>query len=655
MSIASNNVVAKIAAVVAGLALVFSTFAVPAQAATADELQAQINALLAQLQTLQGGSSASTGAAFTADMTIGASGAEVTRLQNWLISKGYAIPAGATGYFGAQTAAAVAAYQKAKGITPAAGYFGPMTRAAVNAEVGTGGSTGGNNGGSTGLEGGAGSISEAEFLSSLNNEDVGEDDADVEVAGLDIMADEGSDIELTAVTLDFDYADSGGDDELEDYADEVSLWLDGEEVGRWDADEFNEDNDFSRTVSLDKGAIIRADENGELVVAVSGLENIEDTGEYWNVAFEGVRFRDADGATISDTSTDDITDGNEDTTTDAGERRFRFTSFADSADVELKTSLTDGDDADEINDAHVIDIDDSDDTDDVEVLAFTMEVKGDSDVNVTEIPVAFTSVEATGNDPDDLVSAATLWLDGDEIASENFVSSDSNDSAETITFEDLDLDLEAGEEYDFVVSVDALSTGGDLDSGDTLQAQVTVASIEAEDEAGEDLASGDLTGSAVGATNGLYEKGIMVEFVSADAEVTYTGDIANTNDHDRGTFEIVFDVTAFDSDVYVDGSAITVEDGNSLAEQDVAVTGSPTISGTVSSAADDAANSTFKVKEDETERFTVTVSVTPAADGFYKVNLDGVLYAFTAVDGTDEYTFDMSEYETPEIYLNYDA
>ncbi len=47
--VATTNAIAKIAAVVAGLGLVamsFASFAAPAKAATADELQAQINALL---------------------------------------------------------------------------------------------------------------------------------------------------------------------------------------------------------------------------------------------------------------------------------------------------------------------------------------------------------------------------------------------------------------------------------------------------------------------------------------------------------------------------------------------------------------------------------------------------------------------------------
>jgi peptidoglycan hydrolase-like protein with peptidoglycan-binding domain len=43
---------------------------------------------------------------------------------------GISIPAGATGYFGVQTQAAVSQWQSSKGVSPAAGYFGPISRAA---------------------------------------------------------------------------------------------------------------------------------------------------------------------------------------------------------------------------------------------------------------------------------------------------------------------------------------------------------------------------------------------------------------------------------------------------------------------------------------------------------------------------------------------
>ena len=639
MTIANTNVIAKVAAVVAGLGLVFSSFAyaVPAKAATMDELNAQIAALMAQIAAMSGGST-STGAAFTADMTIGASGSEVTRLQNWLISKGYSIPAGATGYFGAQTAAAVAAYQTASGITPASGYFGPITRAKVNASGTTGGSTGGSTSGD--LEGGAGAIDEAELLSGFNNEEVGEDEEDVEVYGLDITADDGSDIELTAVKVVFD--EGTADEDFDNYASEVSIYLDGEEYARLDADEFNDDNDWSKTVSLDDGAIIRADESGELTIAVSGVSNLDtgDDTETWDVAVTNVRFVDADGATVSDNGTGDI-----DAT---ATRTFSFEFFATAADVELKASLTDGDDADDINVGHVVDIDDSDDTDSIEVLAFNLEVEGDSDIELKSLPVLFTSVEATGNDPDDLVSSASLWLDGEEISSENFLTSDGDLSTETITFDDLDMVLDAGEEYEFVVSVDAVSTADVLDAGDTLQAQVTVASIDAEDETGEDLAGGDLTGSASADAVGFYDQGIMVEFVSSDATIV----AGEATIADRGDFEIVFDVTAFDTDAYIDYSAITDEAGGAT-YQNIVVNGAVG-TGSLTSSADVAANTTYKVREDDTERFTLTINAT-GADAFADAALESVLYALTAVDGDLLYTFDMSDYKTDSIYLSDNA
>jgi len=110
-----------------------------ANAQTTSSLQAQIAALLAQIQQLQGqlnnsGSTTSTScSSFTTDLTVGSSGAQVTALQQILINKGYLTAVSApTGYFGALTQAAVAKWQAANGITPTAGYFGPKSRAFIN-------------------------------------------------------------------------------------------------------------------------------------------------------------------------------------------------------------------------------------------------------------------------------------------------------------------------------------------------------------------------------------------------------------------------------------------------------------------------------------------------------------------------------------------
>ena len=76
-------------------------------------------------------------AAFTRNLSVGSTGADVAELQTWLISKGYNIPSIAAGtatagYFGAQTQSALKLYQAANGI-PNTGFFGPLTMASVKA------------------------------------------------------------------------------------------------------------------------------------------------------------------------------------------------------------------------------------------------------------------------------------------------------------------------------------------------------------------------------------------------------------------------------------------------------------------------------------------------------------------------------------------
>jgi hypothetical protein len=131
-----------------------------ASAQTSTDLQSQINALLAQIAQMKaqlGTTSTSTGTSssysFTHSLTVGSKGADVTALQQLLISNGDLTAVTApTGYFGAATKAALAKYQAANGISPAAGYFGPKTMAYV-ASNSTGTSTGTGTGTSTSTTG----------------------------------------------------------------------------------------------------------------------------------------------------------------------------------------------------------------------------------------------------------------------------------------------------------------------------------------------------------------------------------------------------------------------------------------------------------------------------------------------------------------------
>lgn len=141
----------------AGLAVTFVlvVFTVPSPASASALTQAQVSAIISLLQSfgadaatianvqisLTGGTPSRGGivgqvassCAFTHDLALGSSDSQVTCLQRGLIAAGYSIPSGATGYFGAQTQAAVTTWQKAVGISPAYGYFGTLSRAHWNA------------------------------------------------------------------------------------------------------------------------------------------------------------------------------------------------------------------------------------------------------------------------------------------------------------------------------------------------------------------------------------------------------------------------------------------------------------------------------------------------------------------------------------------
>ncbi len=114
---------------------------VVANAQSTTDLQTQINALLAQIAALQaqlgsaGGSS--TACTFSNDLTVGVKGSAVKCLQQYLngaggskiAASGVGSAGSETEYFGSLTAAAVAKWQAANGVSPAAGYFGAKSRA----------------------------------------------------------------------------------------------------------------------------------------------------------------------------------------------------------------------------------------------------------------------------------------------------------------------------------------------------------------------------------------------------------------------------------------------------------------------------------------------------------------------------------------------
>lgn len=122
------------------LALAFILTPVLANAQTIAELQAQVEALMAQIAQLnaQQGNSNTWCHTFNTNLSIGMSGNEVSALQRALGLNGFNV--GATGSYDERTASAVSGFQEKYrreiltplGLANPTGYFGPSTRAVMN-------------------------------------------------------------------------------------------------------------------------------------------------------------------------------------------------------------------------------------------------------------------------------------------------------------------------------------------------------------------------------------------------------------------------------------------------------------------------------------------------------------------------------------------
>ena len=644
------------------------------------------------------GSTVSAAYMHTGLLKMGQTSSQVMSLQQTLNGGGFLVSttgAGSPGmesmYFGAKTKAAVMAFQAAKGLT-VDGVVGAQSGAALAAMTGgevsypagcssttgfstttgmscsTGSTTlpagctagamyssttgakcdGSTTGGSTSngpLMGGAGSIT-VTSLSTYSGESVGEADEDAKVLAFEVEADDGSDVDVTSIKVEFEQTVGSNSVDITDYMDSVSIWMGSEMVGEADAVDFSENGDvYTKSITLD-GAIIKAGDTEKFYVAVNAVSNL-DSGDIDNDALTvdvlNVRYEDAEGVVTT-----------EDTDADALDQSFDFDSFATANNVEMKIALNTDDE--EINQAHVIDIDDTTDTEEVEILSFTVEADGDSGLNIQEIPVTITTTGET--DESALLSNAQLWYMGDSVASDTIVAGGA------VVFEDLDIDVDAGDMAEFKVTVDIQDTTGAADNGDTVQASVTSGNADdmvAEDDSGERIVDADASGSAIGDAHAVYDTGINVSFVSGVSTKTFTADAATEDD--QGTYVLTFDVTAFDGDMFIDRPS-EVADGNTAGQgvefsvtstAGTPVLGSDLLESNTSDAQDTAFG--FQVEEGQTRRFTLTViyaaDSTPT-DGSHSVKIESINWGTSnaATTNANYYEFDLGDYKTNALFLN---
>jgi len=624
---------AKVAAVATGLAMATSMLAL-APVAHAALTQNQVDQIVGLLEafgadaatvanvrtSLMGGTPSTPGTGMicsigTTDLTIGSSGPSVTGLQTALIANGYSIPAGATGYFGTQTQAAVAAWQRAMNISPPAGYFGPISRAAFNlcapGTPGTPGTPTTPTAPTTGLSGTDGSIQDFTELGSFNNEEVAEGQNSVKILGADLEVSNDGDIALKSVKVSFDPTGNTGSDNLDDYLDEVSIMLGSDVIGSADVDEFSEDSAglWTKTITV-TNATIEAEDVVKLYVTVDAANTIDSadiSGDSWTVDIENIRFIDGSGVTTTDNSTGDI---------NALNQAFDFVSFATAANTELKIST-----ASDNPEAGIVVIDDTSNTDDVSLLKGRLKLDGTSDVVLDEFPVTLTTVG--GADLVSVTGSVTLKIGGNTFSE----SVTSTALTATVTFDNLNFTIDAGETVNFEVLADINDIdAGNLDEGDTLLASVTSTNrdfMDVENEDNTQLAdSNEKSGTATGEAQEFRTNGIALTLVSTSA-------LSNDNDvADTGTFKIKFKVTAIGDAVYVtsltSGATFTTDRS-----------GTATTADNITSAFVNTTDTTLTsvgnslIEDGSSETFEMTVIIPNGAGGttgLFRTVLTGVLW-----------------------------
>jgi len=650
MTKATTNV-ARVAAAVAGFGLVAMSFAPLAGAQT----------------TTTTTTSTTTSVTFTRDLTIGSTGADVTALQTWLIAGGYSIPAGATGYFGSQTQAAVAAYQAANAITPAAGYFGPITRAKVNAAGGATGSTtvpgcaagyafspvtgqactGSTTGGSTSTGALSGGEADIRNFDMHAGDDLSEGDTDSEIASAEFDVD-GGDINVQRVTVDFTpkLDDANTNEHPWEYVDSLSVYANGKKIGDvdagsksdWDqedADSDHGDNNGNDYYSIDipTNGVIKEGDNAELSIRADAQNTIDsdDTDQVFYVQVPDNGLRAVDAAGIQQYAGED---GNEVT--------FGFNE-AENGDLTLREGSDNPD-------AGVLVADENDTSDDFDVLAFEVKNSDDADADLDSMKFRVATTSSAGPDTDitDIIRRATLTIDGDDYTGD--INSDN-----TIDFDNLDTTVDGNDTIDGVLSVELYSQKNHYPAdGQSLTFSLSHGDVEAEgSDKGDDST---VKGTVNGNQQTISTTGVEVSGTSANSSVT----TLNTTADSYGTYTIKFDVTAGDDDIYVPNGAGTTTSASTTGityTTDGADTFVGTTTAVLTSTADkDGASGHtsdyYVVRAGDTETFTLTVTLNPSASGTYEVDLDGVRYTPDLYGSLS--TFDVSDnsdFQTDPAYI----
>lgn len=573
------------------LMLVATSFPAPVNAATTADLQAQIKSLLEQISKLTNQSGNTVSGCLTAnqDLDLGKSGTAVTELQQFLISKGYTIPAGATSYFGGQTQSALIQFQKANNVSPAVGYYGPLTRAKVASLC-----TPANNPPTKPTTptnptpeitlGGEGYFTRFDVK---DGDDTDLEEGDKQASVLEMKFDvESGDLKISRIEIAARPDAGNQEQDPWDTFTEFSVWDGKTLVGKIAADKeknWKEDSPTNGDYTLRMPSLnYEVKENKQVTFTVKATieKNIKgvNDGEIWNVFIpnEGIRAFDADKAVVTTGDAADAVTLNIDSAGSKDELIIRRTDTdLDATSIQLKKSSTSG-----FEKVFAFDIDTDDSKNDIEIRKLPVEI------------TVSTSTMST------FVKNVRLVAGGKTYTKNTIV--DGLTGVVTFEFKSGEFVIDAGDRETITVEVDfkALDT---TKEGTTISGKVTGSAIKA--DGNDTLATSQLSGVATSETHSLYTKGLIVAANNLTAVVTSSNGSLN----DYGTFAVEMKVTAFGQDVYIptDSTGVTYQ----LNDSTGAVISTTSVAVTDSSAKE--IGNYFFIPDGETKTFSVEVTYMP--------------------------------------------
>lgn len=622
---------------------------------------------------------ADSGYTHTRTLKVGSRGLAVESLQEALNSC-WDLGLVADGIFGKGTAAAVKEVQRELGVK-ADGIVGKITGGEVadcepmddSSDSEETNNNSNNSNTSTTVSGPEGNLSNITKLGSYNNTKVSESNADMKVYGIEVTAKDG-DQKIDGLTVALYNSNGSSSKKITKYASEISVWLDGKEIGRKVAAAYSDDsNDVYSYRFSGMNGIVKKDMKAQLVVAISAVSSLDSTdanNETW--AIEA-------GTTVGGTNSNYIS---------AMSANGRFRDFgADLSSSTVDFQKAGGASSDQKYKVTVsttnpvaqnVQVSSTSDTNDKVLLSFDIKAENGA-MKVQRLPVQISVVDGTSDGvaplTNALVKSVKLYANGIKIADES-VPQDGTDSAiETIIFGNsskLQYKIGANETVKFEVRADLNDTENtgvaatDFDNGDGVVASytstnVTNSNVEL-DNLNQDTVS-NRSGSATGELQTLRSNGAIATMGTVTTTYTgpsYSGDVSN-----KAVFNIPVTVTAFEDTLYVGQSiqaaaagaisgtnafSFTLNDSATPSTQ-ATTTATGGVTTTISSNAT-TSGSAWILPAGQSKTFTIQVIVTGAtAAKNYRVQLNDLKFftdAALSTGATVQNLVPMSAFQTPD-------